>query len=128
MRAMAFLHPVLGSGGVVQYAYYAALGYPGPIEPTSPAAKQHLAELKTLTAELRRYADKEFLWPRTALKTNSTTAWAALFESPATASTASTVLVVNGADKAATVAVVGLQSGKPCVVSLAAWEVQQPAC
>ena len=109
----------------MQYAYYAALGYPGPIDPTSPAAKQHLAEFKTLTTELRRYADKEFLWQWTALTTNSTTALAARFESPAAAGAASIVLVVNGADAAATVAVAGLESGRPRVVSLAAWEVQQ---
>ena len=41
MRAMAFLQPVRGSGGLLQYAYYALFGYPGKdlprTEPARPA-------------------------------------------------------------------------------------------
>jgi hypothetical protein len=129
MRAMAFLQPVRGSGGLLQYAYYAQFGYPGKMLPrTDPAVAARLSVLAKLGLELRAFADREFLGTRTVLEVTGgpttpggqATQWAALFHCDG-CSTAGTLVVVNGNSKPATVQVGGLARKKS--VTLEAWGV-----
>ena len=129
MRAMAFLQPVRGSGGLLQYAYYAQFGYPGKMLPrTDPAVAARLSVLAKLGLELRAFADREFLGTRTMLEVTGgpttpggqATQWAALFHCDG-CSTAGTLVVVNGNSKPATVQVGGLARKKS--VTLEAWGV-----
>jgi hypothetical protein len=128
MRAMAFLQPVRGSGGLLQYAYYAQFGYPGKMLPrTDPGVAARLSVLAKLGLELRAFADREFLGTRTVLEVTGgltsdgqATQWAALFHCDG-CSTGGTLVVVNGNSKAVTVQVGGLAEKKS--VMLKSWGV-----
>ena len=56
-RAMAFLQPIMGSYGVLQYAYYAMLGYPYPPKaprPSNQTVAMRLEEFVSLGQEFRQ--------------------------------------------------------------------------
>lgn len=69
MRAMSFMQPVLGSRGLIQYAYYAQFGYPGTMKPRSdPDVAARLSDLARLSQQLRAFADHAFLREATAVE------------------------------------------------------------
>ena len=117
MRAMAFLQPVRGSTGLLQYAYYAQFGYPGKALPrTEPAVAARLATLAKLGLELAGFAAAEFLArpaQRTVLSVTGgpttpagdATVWATLFKCDHGCSDKGTLIVVNGNSLKAKVAV-----------------------
>ena len=62
MRAMAFVQPVRGSGGVIQYAYYSLFGFRKQSKPrTDPVVAARLAALTKLNIEYSSFATAEFL-------------------------------------------------------------------
>ena len=69
MRAMSFLQPVLGSRGLIQYAWYTQFGYPGSLKPRSdPQVAARLLDLSKLSQQLRAFADHAFLRKRTSIE------------------------------------------------------------
>ena len=64
-----------------RYAYYAQFGYPGKAQPAhDPEVAARLQALTKLGLELRKFAEREFLWQRTAIETSVKTVWAARFD------------------------------------------------
>jgi hypothetical protein len=92
-----------------RYAYYAQFGYPGKAQPAhDPEVAARLQALAKLGLELRKFAEREFLWQRTAIETSVKTVWAARFDRTQARAGAtgyatgmdSTLIVVNGANAA----------------------------
>ena len=66
---MSFLQPVLGSRGLIQYAWYTQFGYPGSLKPRSdPQVAARLLDLSKLSQQLRAFADHAFLRKRTSIE------------------------------------------------------------
>jgi hypothetical protein len=130
MRAMSFLQPVLGSRGLIQYAYYAQFGYPGTMQPrTDPAVAARLLDLSRLSQQLRAFADHAFLRERTVLEVLDapTTSdgiklvHASHFADKGESDGAGVVVVVNGSSEPVHVSVVW--NGAITKVKLEAWGV-----
>ena len=134
MRAMAFVQPVRGSGGIIQYAYYSLFGFRKQSKPrTDPVVAVRLAALTKLNIEYSRFATAEFLArpeQRTVLNVTGgpTTpagdaiVWATVFKCDKGCTVAGTVIVVNGGSGAATVSVALPQGGNRSV-QLQPWGV-----
>ena len=135
MRAMAFVQPVRGSGGVIQYAYYSLFGFRNQSKPrTDPVVSARLAALTKLNRELSSFAAAEFLArpeQRTVLDVTGApttpaggaTVWATLFKCDKGCTETGTIIVVNGHSLAVTVAVALPRGGGNLSVKLGPWDV-----